>query len=346
MSATIRLNGQTYDFFNRITINRHFNASASTFKFSAFFDSNNPEHRNIFRPLSFPAVAITSSLGERLLTGVVLRHNFSRAAETRMSSLSGYSLTGVLSDCPFPIESYPLHYTNVTFAELGRRALSFFNLGFVVENEFIIADEIIPEITARPGIKVYQFLSEIAAQRNLVLTHDAEDNLVVTRPRVNQSPVATFRQDIPVTEISMDANGQRFFDSITVMKQADIENDNVSQATIRNDLVGSYRPLVSLYNVGNDVTVEDAARNVRANQLREVRVQVKTDRWTWLRNDQLETMAPNNIVSIIAPDIYIFNRTNFFVESVELNLDNEKETAVLTCVLPQAYNNQNPINIF
>ena len=346
MSATLRLNGRTYDFFNRLTINLQFNSSASTFQFSAFFDPDNRAHRNIFRPLSFPSVAITSSLGERLITGVVLKQGFARGPERRLSSVSGYSLTGVTSDCPWPIESYPLHYTNVTFEELARRALSFFNLGFVVENGQEVAGEIIPEITARPGIRVYQFLSEIVAQRNLILTHDARDNLVLTRPLVDQAPVATFRQDIPVTEISLDVNGQQFFDSVTIMKQADVEGENVSQATVTNSLVGAYRPLVALYNVGNEVTVEDAARNVRANQLRNVRVVIKTDRWTWLRNGQLETMRPNNIVSVIAPDIYIFNRTNFFVESVQLNLDNDKESAVLTCVLPQAYNNQEPINIF
>lgn len=347
MGARLRISGREYEFFNQLTIDLKYEFSASTFSFGAEFDPDNPTHRRIFRPLTYPTVAVTSDLNERLISGVVLTHKFTRDARRQIGTLSGYSLTGVLSDCEIPIDAYPLHFTNVTLRELAARLLSFFNLGVRVVNDGGIADEIIPEITAKTSSKVYGFLSEIAAQRNLVITHDSFDNLVITRPNVSVAPVATFRQGVlPATSMNLTVNGQNIYSSITALKQSDIQNDNVSETTINNPLVNIFRPMVKQFNVGNDVTAEEAAANLRANQLSNVRLVINTDRWEWLRNGQPETMRPDNIVSVVSPDNYIFRPTNFFVESVKLNLDNNKETATLSCVPPQVYNNQVPTQLF
>lgn len=348
MSASLRIQGRNYSFFNKISIDLKYASSASTFSFEAQFNPNNSLDRFLFRPLAYANVGINSSLGERLITGTILQNNFQRSSEQRLATLSGYSSTGVLSDSAFPIESYPLHFTNVTYRELVLRAISFFdpNINFVVENDDGFADEIIEEITATTTITVYKFLSEVAAQRNLFLTGDSFGNLLLTRTNINSNPITHFQQSTPSTTISLNVNGQGIHSDITAMKQPDVENDNVSQSTIRNSLVSAIRPITVQQNVGNDVTVEQVARNVLAKELRNIRLTINTDRWTWLRNGTLETMRPNNVVSVTSPDNFIFERTNFFVESVRLNLDNNKETATLTCVPVEVYNNQVPTQLF
>lgn len=346
MAVSISIGGQSYQFFNKVAIDLKFGFSSSGFSFSALFDPDNANHRRIFRPLSYQPVTITSDLGERLLTGVILRHRFNRTANRQLSSFQGYSTTGVLSDCTIPTSVYPLQYTNLTFRELAERLIEPFGIDLVIQNFGVVADEPISEITAENNKSVYDFLNNIASQRNQILTHTQFGNLFLTRANANASPVATFRQSIPVTKISLDTNGQPLHSSLTVLKQADIENDNASESEITNPLVTNFRPIIREQNVGNDVTAEEAAANVRANELRNVRLTIETDRWTWLRNRTPETMTPNNIVSVISPDNYIFNPTNFFVESVKLNLDENKETAILSCVLPEVYNNREPRNIF
>lgn len=346
MAATINIAGQSYDFFNKISIDLKYGSSASVFNFSALFDPENPTHRRIFRPLSYQPVTITSDLRERLLTGVIIRHKFSRAANRVLSNFQGYSSTGVLSDSAIDIGNYPLEYSNLTFREIAEKLIAPYNITLTVDPSVTGADDVIEEITAENNTTIYSFLNNIAAQRNLVLTHNALGNLLLTRPNTSESPVATFRQSIPATRMSLDVNGQGIHSDITVLKQADIINDNASELTINNTLINSFRPIVKQQNVGNDVTVEEAARNVRANELRSIRLSIETDRWQWLRNQTRETMTPNNIISVISPDNYIFNRTSFFVESVKLNADNEKETATLSCVLPEVYNNNEPQNIF
>lgn len=346
MAARVSIDGRQYDFFNKVSLDLKYGYAASTFSFSALFDPDNATHRRIFRPLSYQDVVITSELGETLLTGTILRHKFPRSSKRELSTFSGYSKSGVLGDCTIPKSVYPLEFTNLSFEELATRLIEPFGIDLFIQDFGVVAEQIIDSITAQNTESVYGFLNNIISQRNLVLTNSPLGNLVLTRPNANSEPVASFRQSIPVTKINLDVNGQALHSQLTALKQADIANNNASDETISNPLVTSFRPTLKEQNVGNDVTVEDAARNIRASELRNIKLTIETDRWTWLRNRTPETMTPNNVVSVIAPDNYIFNRTNFFVESVKLNLDENKETAILTCVLPEVYNNNEPQNIF
>lgn len=346
MSARLSIGNTEYDFFNKVSIDLKYGFSASSFSFSALFDAESATHRRLFRPLTYQVVRVISNLDERLITGNVLTTKTTRTSVQTLSSLSGYSRTGFLSDCSIPIENYPLQYTNLTFRELAEKLIDPFNIRLIVNNDNGVANEVIPEITTNASSNIYSFLSEIAAQRNLVLTHTPFGNLLLDQPAVNRAPVATFDESIPSTEISLNINGQAMHSPITVLKQADIINDNASETSISNPLVGVFRPKVAEQNIGNDVTVEDAARNVRANELRNIRLTIKTDRWQWLNNGQPQTMTPNNIIQVTSPDNFIFRPTRFFVEQVNLSLDHNQETAVLRCVLPEVFTNQNPRSIF
>lgn len=346
MAATLSIGNIEYDFFNKITIDLKYGFSASTFTFSALFDSESRTHRRLFRPLTYQPVQVVSDLNERLITGTVLSHRFTRSAIQTLSNISGYSRTGVLSDCNISTQNYPLQYTNLTFRELAEQLISPFDMELVVENDNGVANEIIDEITASNTTTVYAFLSQIAAQRNLVLSHTPFGNLLLTRANTASLPVATFDESITGTEYNVDVQGQQIFSDVTALKQADISNDNASQVTLQNPLVSLFRPKIAQQNVGDDVTVEEAARNAISNQLRNIRLTIKTDRWRWLRDGTLETMQPNNIIAVRSPDVFLFGLTRFFVEQVTLNLDHNQESAVLKCVVPQVYDNQNPRQIF
>lgn len=346
MAARISIDGRQYDFFNKLSIDLKYGYAASTFSFSALFDPDNATHRRIFRPLSYQDVVITSERGETLLTGTILRQKFTRTGKQELSTFSGYSKSGVLGDCVIPKSVYPLEFSNLSFEELAGRLIEPFGIDLVIQDFGVVAREIIDSITAQNTDTVYGFLNNIVSQRNLVLTNTALGNLLLTRPNANAEPVATFRQSIPTTKITLDINGQALHSELTAIKQADVTNDNATDETISNPIVNAFRPTLKEQNVGNDVTAEEAARNIRASELRNIKLTIETDRWSWLRNRTPETMTPNNIVSVIAPDVYLLNRTNFFVESVKLNLDENKETAILTCVLPEVYNNSEPRNIF
>jgi hypothetical protein len=69
---------------------------------------------------------------------------------------------------------------------------------------------------------------------------------------------------------------------------------------------------------------------------------ISIDRWDL----NGKVIRPNNIISILAPHLYIYKKVNWFIESVEYTGNNEKQTAVLNCVLPEVYNNSPVKSIF
>lgn len=346
MAARIIIDGRPFEFFNNVSIDLKFGQSASTFQFSAYFDPDNSTHRRIFRPLSYQEVVIEDERGLTLLTGTILNHNFERTSRPELSTLSGYSKTGVLSDCVIPKSQYPLEYNGLTYQELAEKLITPFDIELEIQDFGVLAPTVIDAISASGTETVFGFLNNIAIQRNLVLTNTFRGNLLLTRANTNAAPIATFRESLPVTRINLAVNGQNIHNPITALKQADIERDDASEFLVENSLVRSFRPTLQNQTVGNDVTIEDVARNIRSSELRNLKLIIETDRWAWLRNQTPETMQPGFIIAVISPSNYIFELTRFFVESVQLNRDETTETAVLTCVLPQVYDNTDPANIF
>lgn len=345
MAFDVKIGTTNYDFFNKITIRSKFGHIASGFNLTALYENENPVHRRIFRPLSYNPIQINSERGERLITGTILNNKFLTDKTQRKASASGYSTCGIVQDCSIPLSAYPLQFNGLTIRQIAERLLTPFGLTISIVNDGGIADQVIDEVTASPSDSVSQFLTNIVAQRNLVLTNNEFGQLQITRPNLNQAPIATYREETPATSIELTVNGQALHSSITAMKQIDIEGDNVAESTVENPTIPIFRPLIKLQNVGNDNQTEDAARNIRANELRAIRLKITSDRITWLngnRANAVETIRPNNIISVISPENYIYNRTSFFVEQVELTIDDKKEIAVLNCVLPEVYSNQTP----
>ena len=57
-------------------------------------------------------------------------------------------------------------------------------------------------------------------------------------------------------------------------------------------------------------------------------------------------IKPNNIITVQDPELYLFESSKWFIEAVTLTGDEKGNTAVLTCVLPQVYDNSKVVNIF
>ena len=345
MPIRVNIGDDQFDFFNSGTITLNYARATSSFRLSGLFDSQSEVYRRVFKPLDYKQVTIDTLRGERLITGVVTNHGFNHEARPRMASLFGYNNVGVLQDCSIPIGS-PYQFVNLTLRQIAEQLASPFNVNVVVQNDNGLADETIDEETANITESIIQFLSRIASQKNLVLTSTPLGELLITRTIVDRPSIATYTEGLPGTKISLAVDGQNMHSDITAMQQADLDTNNVGQQTVNNSLVNSFRPRTIVQNTSDNNETELAARNIRANQLKNIRLTISSDRWEWLNNGLVETILPDNIVTVISPENYIFSATNFFVERVILTLDHRKETAILNCVLPQVYNNADPVNIF
>jgi hypothetical protein len=143
--------------------------------------------------------------------------------------------------------------------------------------------------------------------------------------------------------MTMRFNGQKMHSDITVQKQAGIEGGNSGENTIVNPFVPFvYRPKVVKQNSGNDNDTLEAAKSIRSAEMKGIVLTIKTSMW----EIEGEVIKPNQIITVRNPELYLYKKSNWFIESVKLDGDEKQTIATLTCVLPETYNGGTPSYIF
>lgn len=373
-----RIRMRTVDYFNSFRVSLQYDSVASQFSFAFYFDPKNREHAEL-ACVSHMHEAIVEHNGEVLITGYILSQSFNRSPRKELSQLAGYSKPGVFEDCDIPTDQYPLEIEGLTLKEIAQKIAAPFGIGVIVDKAtgdktrtpFLagppsvqdgqIVNEVtgeimredptlddklskrIEKVNAKESQNIKGFLTELAAQRNVVLSHDAKGNLVFTVAKTGLKPIAHFEDGLIDTHINVTYNGQPLHSHITVVKQADESGGNAGEVTIRNPYVPIlYRPRVIVQTSGDDVDIELVAKQALAAELKNITCTISIDRWDI--NNKL--IKPNNIITVMSPENFIYHKTKFFVEKVDYEGDAKKTTAVLTCVLPEVYNNNYPKNIF
>jgi hypothetical protein len=67
---------------------------------------------------------------------------------------------------------------------------------------------------------------------------------------------------------------------------------------------------------------------------------IETDRWEY--DNENGIILPNNVITVLNPEIYIFKKEQWFIEQVDFVGDQGALKTTLTCVLPWVYNGQAP----
>lgn len=329
--------------FNNFSLKLRYDSVASQFSFSVYFDPEDTNHRLLFQPGHFHQCDIEHN-GELLLRGWIVGQSFGVASDKVLSSVNGYSLSGVLADCQIPVDLYPLQSDQKTLREIANRLVSKFP--FSVRADGSVAskiDQIYDTSTANENDTIASYLASLSNQKDVILSHTNEGNLLFTKARTRSTPIFHFENGQPETEMSLKFNGQQMHSSITVQKQSGIEGGNSGQSSLSNPFVPYvFRPSVKTQNSGDDNDTQDAARNALRNELKGIVLTIKTSQW----EIEGKVIKPNNIITVRNPELYLYKKSNWFIESVDLKGDEKETTATLTCVLPEVYNNNMPSFIF
>lgn len=209
-------------------------------------------------------------------------------------------------------------------------------------------DTQILKATATVGQNIKTYLSKLASMLNIILSHDKYGNVVFTKSGINRKPVFSFKKGVPGTTMSLSFNGQGMHSHIIAVQQPDVETGTSfnNYAALRNPYVPYvFRPkviTVEKFDDGIDRTLT-SAKNVLCNELRNLKVIITTDRITYPNGDVIK---PNHCVSIQNDEIYLYKPSLWFIESVELESDEKKDVAKLTCVLPSCYDYSQPTYLF
>jgi prophage tail gpP-like protein len=333
--------------FNEFTLNLVHDAIGSTFNFKFWFDPNNVEHVELTTPGHFHECTVQFD-DELLLTGYILNHKFRQSSEPHMAEFEGYSLPGVLEDCEIPTSLYPLQSDGLSLTEIAAKLIKPFKLKMEIDDSVASKmNKSFKKSTASETSSVKDYLSSLASQKNIIISHNAAGNLLFTEAKTNAAPIISFdlRKPTPIgTTFDFEVNGQSMHKWITLQKQASKDGGNAGEQRVRNPLVAGniFRETVKSQSSGDDNDTIDATKRALADELRAVKLTITTDQWKV--NGKI--VRPNSIIEIIAPKLFIFKKTRFYIESVTLNGDETKTTATWNCVMPEVYDNAIPKNIF
>ncbi len=360
-----RIRNRKLVFFQGFEICMKYDSIGSTFRFDFFFDPNNNEHKELACVGHFHIVYLYEGT-ELLMTGYVLSQVFNDYPETKLVSIAGYSLPGVLQDCEIPIgeptswidkaKGYARHVINkiwpgtlqsdgLSLKEIAQKMLNPFNLTMVIDPSVAAAmNEIYDETTARQAQTIKSYLAELAAQKNIVITDDQFGRVVFTRPATSQKPIFHFESNIPGTSMSMAFSGQGMHSHIRMVQQQDVdEGIPASESQVENPYVPFvFRPHVAIQSSGDADDTEQAAKNALARELKDFTLTVETDRW-FIGN---KVIRPGKMITVLNPNVYLYKKSSWFIEEVTLKGNASETTAVIKCVQPCVYDGTVPQYLF
>lgn len=361
----IKINGNYFEYFNDFTISDQLDTCAATFAFTARYDVNNTDaaYQGIFRPLGFQKVEFFDDNGQVFFTGTILNHDFNSKAAPQLVLLSGYSLGGVLEDCTIPYKVYPqkadpnkVDFDSTTvnsfesagrnLREISTRLLGYFGLKLVIDKSVTNeCNQAFVKSVAKPTGTIKEYLSKLAAQKNVVMSHGIYGEIIYFRPDVNARSIGLFNAKNTL-DMGFKINGQGMHSDITVMRQASKETkvdfDSPGGAgavdSIKNNLVKGFRPFVDLLSSGSGKDTLRGAKNSLADELRNIKIGFTLPRW--------DNIKAGNILEIQNPEVRLKNPTRFIVENTVLMQRANERTMSVTCVIPESFTGGQPKDIF
>lgn len=351
----LKVNGKTITKYNNVAVSLKYDSVGSTFGFNLYFNPASESDKYIFLPFTYNRVEILHE-GKLLITGVLINQTFSDSANKEYTQIGGYSITGALEDCTMQ-DGATLVNQNISLTQWASYLIRPFGLGLIVsDNVKSVCDEVFPYLEIKPSQTIKDCLSTYALQKNVVLSHTANGDLLLTQSDASKKPIYSFKTGTWL-RMTLNTNGQSMNDQISVTGQYIVgDNNGVQSKPIPNPYLSStrgftsvggysplFRPKVVEQTTGDANTPPLLARRVLGNQIKTgIRLSIQIQGWTL--NGVIP--RPADIVTVVNPELFLYQKSKWFIDSVDFVGDEKSETATLNCVLPESFNNDQIINIF
>ena len=331
---TIRVSGREFRFWRDAEVTRAID-SPGTFSFSAPFEPGNEGFRGVFRPLSFQPTEVL--IGGRQVMGGTMVDVTPKSGANREVVVSGYSRSGVLSDCTLPADT-PLEFDEATLQNIAENLCKPFGLlpvfradpGPVFENGLSIG------AVDRP----MGFLAKLAQQRGLVIGATPKGNPLFHRTTTAPA-VASFTEGVqPLQSVEPVFKAQNFYSHISSLTPSYFGGEGDFYTVVNPNLRGVVRP--------HTFRVDDSlgADGVEATEAKVGRMYANAAAWdvslVGIANAAGEVWNANTIVSLLAPSAMIYRRTDFLVRTAAIARKGRSLSTRLRLVLPESFNSAVP----
>lgn len=323
------VSGVRFRFWTAVTINMAIDTQ-SIVEFTAPFEPDDQNHREMFRPFSFKGVTVDVA-GIRLFTGTMVAPTPSLTTDSRTVSVSCYSKPGVLGDCTAPASSYPLEWSGATLRVIAEKVAGLFGIGVVFDGD---PGGPFKKVALEPGTKALDFLSDLASQRLFTIGSTADGKLKFSRePATPSQPVASLSQGVaPLISVTPQFSPQDYYSHVTGIAPVVIGSAG-TKFTVKNArLAEVLRPFTFDANDSkdNDVkqTTETKAGRMIANAAA-YDLELAT-----MRDQYGNLWMPGTYISLLAEGAMVYSRYTFLIRSVKLEKTQNSEKATLTVIIP------------
>lgn len=348
--------------FNYDSVSDIFSLTMPFFEYWENSDKN--KIKGCFKPLKYQSIQIFDDYKHLLLTGTILNHTFKSTASGSEMSLSGYSKTGILDDCPNIPKSenqtgevndnraLSTNFANLTLLEFAKKLVAPYNIEVIVDS--IVTDklnEAIEQKTTDSKESIASILSKLATAKNVVMRSTPKGELKFTQIDPTLKPVAKFNiSDGVINDISISVQGQAMHSEIHIAGSVDLKEDEGEDKEkigntdiILNPLITSIvRPTLIKQGIETGM-IKETSKAALADELKNITLTVNCKGWKMIDEG---TLLPGQLISVKAPGVYLYNYQTFLVRSIQLKENNEGKSSVLNCVLPQTMTGDQPKLIF
>ena len=333
-----RIGERKFERINAFNISLRYNSFASVFSVGLQYDDDNESTVSLFNPFSRRECTIDlieeNGSTVRLMTGLMVNFSFSDSNSESLIIITGYSLPGVMAKSNTPLELYPLQRNNVTISELVKEYCDYFEVGFLIAPDATLkANEVFKKTLCQPSELVSDFLSRMANQRGLVITHTNTGKLLVQTVRENDPSIAKIEHAL---NMNLSVKTEEMHPFIYLQKQADKKGGASRTEELRNPLMSS---LLKKPKVIGQTAEGTNDRQVLANEYRKIKLKISLDKYLTI---------PNKIIEVKNKRIRLNRFERFFIESVTIKGDEKSLKSNLECVIPEVYSVdlKSPKNIF
>lgn len=329
--AELKVNGAFYGGWTRLAITRSIEQIAGTFDLEV---TERWPGVDLARPIKPGETCQVLLNGQPVITGHVDEIEPSISVDSHSLRISGRDKTGDLVDCSAIYKTG--QWGNVKIDGIAHDLLRPFGIKTVVETDVGSA---FGSYKIQEGETVFECLDRAARMKALLLTSNAEGDLVITRAGKEVVP-ARLTEDDNILNAGAQFSWKERFSSYKIKGQdrGSDERSGVAVAhvtsEVTDDVINRYRPLIVLSEShDHGATLRDRAeweRNVRFGRANRGTITVQG----WRMADG-ELWQPNKLVRCVVPSLYL--DADMLIVGCAYTLDEGGTRTTLTICRRQAF---------
>jgi prophage tail gpP-like protein len=333
--VALLIDGKRFRFWTSIKITRSID-NMDTLDIVAPFEPTLTGFRETFRPFSFKTVEITVG-GEPLFKGTMISV-LPAVGDSKTIQVSSYSTPGVLNDCTAPASAYPLEYNAQNLKAITEAVIKPFGIKVIFTED---PGSTLERVALDPGQKILDFLSNLAKQKNLIISSTERGELLFQKSISSGTPVAKLRQgESPVLSIMPMFNPQEYYSHITGIEPVVVGLKGGVYTVKNGKLTTLLRPFTFQAPDTESGTLKEAVE-AKAGRMFGNMVSYKLTVNTW-RDPAGNLWKPNTLVNLQSINAMIYEPYNLVIRSVDFSRDDKSQTATLDLVIQGSFSGEIP----